>query len=231
MANRVRPGLLSTRTRPPCAVVTASTMARPSPVLAAPLVPRDRAESPRTNRSNRVGCSSGGMPGPSSVTVSSMVPGCLARGQRDGDHGAWGGVLGGVAHQVGQHLVQPVLIAADHDRLAGQFEYPAVVGGGGPGVAGGVDGQPGQVHGFLGQRAAGVELGEQQQLVDQHAHPLGFRFDPAQRVLDVGRDGARVAQREFGVAADGGERGAQFVAGVGGEAAQPGLAGGAAAQG
>ena len=73
--------------------------------------------------------------------------------------------------------MQAVLVAADLDRLVGQFEQPAVGGGGGPGVAGGVDGQPGQVDGLLGQRPAGVELGEQQQVVDQHAHPGGFGFD------------------------------------------------------
>ena len=112
------------------------------------------------------------MPGPSSVTVSCDGAGRLAGGQGDGDGGAGRGVLGGVAHQVGQDLVQAVLVAADDDGLAGQFEQPAVAGGGDAGVAGGVDGQPGQVHGLAGQRAAGVELGEQQQLVDQHAHPF-----------------------------------------------------------
>ena len=35
MAKRVWPGLLSSRTWPPCAVVTASTMASPRPVLPA----------------------------------------------------------------------------------------------------------------------------------------------------------------------------------------------------
>jgi len=40
----------------------------------------------------------------------------------------------------------------------------------------------------------------------------------------------RVAQRELGVAADGGEGRAQLVAGIGGEPAQPGLTGRPAAQ-
>ena len=128
--------------------------------------------------------------------------GRLAGGQGDRDRGVLRGVLGRVAHQVGQHLVQPVLVAADQDRLAGQFQQPAVTGGGDPGVAGGVDGQPGQVHRLAGQRAARVQLGEQQQLVDQHAHPLGFRLHPAQRVLDVGavggRGGAARARRSRG---------------------------------
>ncbi len=169
MVKRVWPGVLWTWVWPPCAVVTASTMARPRPVLPAA---REREVSPRTNRSNRAGCSWGGMPGPLSVTVSSTVPGLVAGGEGDGDGGAVGGVPGGVAHQVGQDLVQPVLVAADQDRFAGQFQDPAVAGGGDAGVAGGVDGQPGQVDGFAGQRPAGVELGEQQQLVDEHAHPF-----------------------------------------------------------
>jgi len=40
-----------------------------------------------------------------------------------------------------------------------------VIGGGRSGVAGRIDCQPGQVDGRTRQRAAGVELGEQQQLV------------------------------------------------------------------
>ena len=68
----VCPGRLVTLTVPPCAVVTACTMARPSPVLAPPF---ERAESPRTNRSNRAGCSSSGMPGPLSVTLTRTIGG------------------------------------------------------------------------------------------------------------------------------------------------------------
>ena len=42
MANRVRPGLLVTVMLPPCAATTASTMARPRPVLV-PAASRSRA--------------------------------------------------------------------------------------------------------------------------------------------------------------------------------------------
>jgi hypothetical protein len=70
--NRVFPGTLSTRIRPPCAVAIASAMDSPSPVLPASC---DRDASPRTKRSNNVASSSGGMPGPLSVTLSSTVPG------------------------------------------------------------------------------------------------------------------------------------------------------------
>jgi hypothetical protein len=72
MANRVRPGRLVTMMQPPCAATTASTMARPRPVLF-PASPADLARpvSPRVNRSNSSGSSSGAMPGPSSVMLSS----------------------------------------------------------------------------------------------------------------------------------------------------------------
>jgi EmrB/QacA subfamily drug resistance transporter len=71
IVKRVMPGRLVTRTAPPCAVTTASTIARPSPVEAAS-VACDREVSARVNRSNRSGNRSGGMPGPSSVTVSTI---------------------------------------------------------------------------------------------------------------------------------------------------------------
>src|SRR5215468_4800663 len=58
IAKLVRPGWLVTPTLPPCAAVTASTIARPSPVLP---VACDREESPRTNRSNRPGWRPAGM--------------------------------------------------------------------------------------------------------------------------------------------------------------------------
>ena len=67
IAKLVLPGRLVTRTAPPWAATTASTIARPRPVDEA-LVVRDRDVSARVNRSNRSGSRSGGMPGPLSVT-------------------------------------------------------------------------------------------------------------------------------------------------------------------
>ena len=66
----VRPGSLATVTVPPCAWRMPRTIDSPSPVLPAR---RDRDESPRTNRSKSVGVSFGGMPGPSSATVTSAA--------------------------------------------------------------------------------------------------------------------------------------------------------------
>ncbi len=143
----------------------------------------------------------------------------------DGDGGAVGGVLARVGEHVGEHLVQPVLVAADEHRVVRQLKDPAVARAGDLGVAGRVDDQPGHVDRLGRQRAAGVEPGEQQQLVDQDAHPGRFRQHPAERVGDLLGRVARVAQRQLGVAADGRQRSAQLVRRVGGEPAQPGLAG------
>jgi hypothetical protein len=69
--SRVMPGRLDTRTAPACAATTASTIASPRPVDdGSPAC--DRAVSALVNRSNRSGSRSGGIPGPSSVTVSAM---------------------------------------------------------------------------------------------------------------------------------------------------------------
>src|SRR5664279_561443 len=70
----VWPDLHDTDTEPPCALTTASTMARPSPVDPAA---RERDESPRTNRLKISGCSASGMPGPLSVTVMTDTPGSV----------------------------------------------------------------------------------------------------------------------------------------------------------
>ena len=132
------------------------------------------------------------------------------------------GVGPGVGQQVGQHLVQPGAVAGDRHRLLGQVQPPAVVGPGDPGVGHRVDDQHGQVDLVGGQRAPGVQPGQQQQVVDQGGHPRGLGLDPAQRVRD-GLGVVLVAAGQFGVAADGGQRGAQFVRGVGDELADPGL--------
>ena len=140
-------------------------------------------------------------------------------------------MLGGVAEQVAEHLAQPELVTAHRQRLIGELELPAVRRAGHPGVTGGFDRQPGQVDRLPLQRAARVQPGQQQKLVDEVAHPGGFGFHPVQRVQHVVRDRSPVAEGQLGVPADGGQRRAKFVAGVRGEAAQPALARGAPLQG
>ena len=136
----------------------------------------------------------------------------------------------GVGQQVGEHLPQPVLVAEDQLRVVGQFQHPPVAGAGHLGVARGVDGQPRHVDRLAAQRPAGVEPGEQQQVVDEDAHPGGLRQDPAEGVRYRLRGVAGMPQGQLGVAADGGQGSAQLVAGVGGEPAQPGFARRAAPQ-
>ena len=63
----------------------------------------------------------------------------------DGDRRAGRGVLAGVGEQVGHHLVQPLYVAVDLDRLLGQVELPAVPGVDDPRVGDRLDQQPGQV--------------------------------------------------------------------------------------
>jgi len=94
-------------------------------------------------------------------------------------------VPSGVAQQVAEDLVQPVLITAGEHRVVGQLEDPAVAGAGDPGVARRLDGQPGHVDRLAGQRAARVEPGEQQQVIDEHAHPGGLRQHAAECVRDL----------------------------------------------
>ena len=126
--------------------------------------------------------------------------------------------------------MQAQVVTADDDRLLGQLQLPPVIGRRDPGVAGDVDDQPGHVDGLGLQRPARVEPGKQQQLVDELAHPGRLRLDPAERVRDVGGQRAGMPARQLRIPADGGERGAKLMAGVGGEGAQPRLAGLAAGE-
>lgn len=100
-----------------------------------------------------------------------------------------------------------------------------MTGTGGPRVRDGVEDQAGEVDGGGLQGAARVQAGQQQQVVDHRAHAGRLGGDALQGPGDLRRQRAGVQQGEFGVAAHRGDRSAQFVAGVGGEAAQPFLAG------
>ena len=113
--NSVWPGALSNVIVPLCALTTAETIARPSPVLP-PL--RDREVSPRANRSNTSDCSCSGMPGPLSITCSTAVRRFGAQPRRH--DGAGAGVDAGVGQQVGQHLVQPGRVAGTTTGSSGR---------------------------------------------------------------------------------------------------------------
>ena len=74
------------------------------------------------------------------------------------------------------------------------------------------------------ERAAGVQAGQQEQVLDERGHPRGLGLDLADRVRDVGGGLAAAAPAQLGVPADRRQRGAQLVARVGDELAYPGLA-------
>ena len=121
--------------------------------------------------------------------------------------------------------MQPGLIADDDDGLVGQIQRPLVIGARDVGVTGGVDDKPGQIDRFAFQRSSGVQPCQQQHVPDELRHPFGFGFDAAHRVGDVLGEVVSFALRQFGIAANRGQRCAQFVAGVGDELAYACLAG------
>jgi len=127
-----------------------------------------------------------------------------------------------VAHQVDDHLAQPRLVADDHQRrrgaiVAGQ-QLDAAVGRDRARVVDGVGGHPEQVDGALLERALLVEAGQQQQVLDQQAHPDRLLLDATHQLGGLVGSALPV---ELGEAPDGGQRGAQLVAGVRDEAAHP----------
>ena len=145
--------------------------------------------------------------------------------QRRGDRGAGRGVGPGVGEQIDEHLLQPGFVADDDDGLVGQIQQPLVVGPGDVGVADRVDGEPGQVDLLAFQRPPGVQPRQQQHVLDELRHPVGLGFDAAHRMGHVVGELVSFALRQFGIAADRRQWGAQFVAGVGDELPHPGLAG------
>ena len=78
----------------------------------------------------------------------------------------------------------------------------------------------GQVDRIALERAALVEAGEQQQVVDEHAHARRLALDAAHRLRQVVGAVGGAAPEQLGVAADRRERRAQLVRRVGDEPAQ-----------
>lgn len=141
-----------------------------------------------------------------------------------GDGRTGRGVALGVGQQVDQDLLEPGGVRGDRGGFVGQGEPPVVVTAGRAGVADGVHDERDQIGRGELQRPAGVQAGEQQQVLHQQGHPCGLGLDPPEGVPGVGTDLFVAAPGQLGVAADGGERGAQFMAGVGDEPPYPRLA-------
>ena len=137
--------------------------------------------------------------------------------------GARRGVGTGIGQQVDHHLVQPMPITQGRHRMLRHIQPPPVIGPGHPGIADRIDHHFTEIGGLDVQIGTGVEPGQQQQVLDQMGHPVGLRLHPGHGVRGVGRQLVPPAAGQLGIAADGGQRVAQFVRRVGHELPDPGL--------
>ena len=109
--------------------------------------------------------------------------------------------------------MEPVGVAGDLDRLLGQLEPPPVVGRDDPGVGHRLHEQPREVDGVASQWPAGVEPGQQQEVLDHRGHPGRLLLDLPER----GPHGplvVRTAPGQLGVPRDRRQRSPQLVRGV-----------------
>ncbi len=126
----------------------------------------------------------------------------------------------GVGDQVVGHLAQAEVVAADDDRR-GRVKLEPAIGlcrtgrfdRGGCHVT--------QIDGLLLERQALIEAGEQQQLVDELTHARALFLDAPHHVCEIFGPVGGTAAKQFGEAANRGDRGAELVRGVGDELAQP----------
>ena len=91
-----------------------------------------------------------------------------------------------VAHQVPDDLPQPRLVADDQERGAGLHRQVDGPGRGEqPGIVHRVGGQREQVDRLPGQRPLLIEPGQQQQVLDEQAHPGRFLLHPLHEPVQV----------------------------------------------
>jgi hypothetical protein len=122
----------------------------------------------------------------------------------DGDRGARRGVTAGVREQVGHDLVETLLVADDDDRLRWQLQLPMVAGGNDLCIGDGIAGEAGQVDRPPVEWAAGVQAGEQEEILDQRRHPSGLDHDLSHGVpVELG---IALAEAQLCVAVDRGQR-------------------------
>src|SRR5438128_331283 len=125
----------------------------------------------------------------------------------------------GVAKQIVQPLAQANAVAEDGHPLGREFDRPLRIE-----RASGLDRLGSdlvELEPLALERPALVEAGEQEQVIDEGAHPLALAADPAHRALEVVRTLRCAALEELGVRSHRGQRCAQLVRGVGHEAPQP----------
>ena len=139
---------------------------------------------------------------------------------RDGDRRVARGVDEGVAHEVGHHLAEAVLVAVDDDASLGRGSHrPA--GRHGACVGGGVDREHPEVDGLSFQRPALVEPGQQEEVVDELSHPPRLGLGAPHRLVAFRGVVESPAAVQLRVAADGRHRRPQLVRGVGDELPEP----------
>ena len=124
-----------------------------------------------------------------------------------------------VLQQVGEDLAEPRLVAGDDDG-AGRGEIDRPVRRDGARVVDRVARDVREVDRLRFERPALVEAREQQHVVDERAHAVGFFFDPAHGFGEVFGAVGRTAAEQLGVAADRRERRTQFVRRVADETTQ-----------
>ena len=131
-----------------------------------------------------------------------------------------------VADQVGHHLAQPALVALDRDPFGHRRRHRSGRIDG-PRVADRVDGEHAEIDGARFERAALVESGQEQEVVDERAHAHRFLLGAPHRLRQLLGVVETAAAVELGVAADRGHRRPQLVRRVGDELAQARLRRGA----
>ena len=138
--------------------------------------------------------------------------------------GASGGRVGAhVREEVVDHLAEPVAVAGD--ERGGELDLDRALRLERPRRLDRLGDDRVERDRLELERPSLVEVGEQQQVLDEHAHPLGLAADPLHRALEVVGAVGGAAGEELGVGADRGERRAQLVRGVGDEAAELRLGG------
>ena len=93
-----------------------------------------------------------------------------------------------IAHQVADYLAEPGLVA-DHQEgdVAPDGEPDVAVRRDDPGVLHGVGSDRQHVNRAPLERALLVDPGEQQQVLDEHAHPGGLVLDPVHDPVELPR--------------------------------------------
>ena len=127
-------------------------------------------------------------------------------------------VVRGVGDEVQEHLAQARLVAEDADIVGVE---PVLAVGVHHALAGDdVVHEAPDVDAVPLERSLAIEPREQQQVVDERRHAGRLALDAAHREREVLGPVGGAAPEQLGVAADGGQRRAQLVRGVGGEAAE-----------